>query len=308
MSVILTICVPTYNRYHYLEQCLASIESATRYIKDEIEVLISNNASQDETSNLLNRWTFSNPAVKFKWITQEKNIGPLQNINFLANNAEGLYLLWCSDDDSMTPFSVNEALNEIKTGDVDFLRFALVVHDKPRDTLYLHTLPENVKNSRSQSKKFMGIFKLTHILTGTLVKREICQLVPNEYALNIYPMSAWCCLSFKKIAYSSVPFAIHTYGNEVHWGSDVEEASVGVPGNQSASDLVSCLQLIPEVQNNFELHKLIYRSFQGKYYSKAVKRLNFELRLPIGFKSLDKFSQTIVRMARLLLSARRHFS
>jgi glycosyltransferase involved in cell wall biosynthesis len=305
MSTILTICVPTYNRFEYLQQCLASIEAATRLLSTEIEVLVSNNASPDSTSDVLNSWQFSNPKVKFNWVTQERNIGPLQNINYLVRNAEGTYLLWCSDDDFVTPNSVTEAIKEIQQGDIDFLRFALVVHDQPRNTLYLHALKEKEKNSKKPHQKFIAIYKLTHILTGTLVKREICIQVPKAYKLNIYPMAAWCALSFSKVRYSSLPFAIHTYGNVVHWGTDVEESSVAQPGNQSANDFMTCLDLVLDIRKSVELHKEIYRSFQGKYYSHAIKNLKFDLQLPLGFKLASNFCALGLRTLHLLRSVGR---
>ena len=51
---LLSICIPTYNRSGYLEQCLESIVHQERF--DEIEVIISDNCSTDDTEAVCKKY------------------------------------------------------------------------------------------------------------------------------------------------------------------------------------------------------------------------------------------------------------
>jgi len=277
--MILSICIPTFNRSNYLKKCLGSVELATKNVEIPIEVYVSNNNSEDDTDEVLKSWHFSNPNVYFRFVKQEINIGPLSNIYHIANAAEGEFLFWCTDDDTVTPNAIEEAIQIIQDERSCFIRFALVVHDIARDSIYIHGRHFSRESEDSYEKKFIKIFMLTHILTGTLVTRDICISIPIEKRSNIYPMAQWCCSAFGRVQYSSLPAAIHTYGNEVFWGKDVEMDSVGIQGSQSANDFVSSLNYIEDAGKNRELQKQIYFAFHNKIYKKSLNQLQFKLSL-----------------------------
>ena len=52
---LLSICIPTYNRAHYLKECLGSIVAQfdDRDVRDNVEVVVSDNASPDNTRELV---------------------------------------------------------------------------------------------------------------------------------------------------------------------------------------------------------------------------------------------------------------
>ena len=53
---LLSICVPTYNREIYLQECLDSIISQDSFDEDTIEIIISDNASTDGTQSLIKKY------------------------------------------------------------------------------------------------------------------------------------------------------------------------------------------------------------------------------------------------------------
>ena len=63
----ISVVVATYNRVHYLEKCLRSLEKQS-YSKDKYEIIVINDGSTDSTENFLNN--FKNQTNKnFKYIS-----------------------------------------------------------------------------------------------------------------------------------------------------------------------------------------------------------------------------------------------
>ncbi|MET4848186.1 glycosyltransferase involved in cell wall biosynthesis [Bradyrhizobium japonicum] len=91
-----TIAIPTYNRAALLKGCIASALAQTY---PHFEILVSNNASPDDTARTLVE--FSDPRLRV--ITQETNIGLLPNWNACVANARGDYIILVSDDDRIMP-------------------------------------------------------------------------------------------------------------------------------------------------------------------------------------------------------------
>lgn len=88
-----TIAIPTYNRAKsYLGETL---NSAVAQNYENIEILISDNASTDHTEDFVKM--YADPRIRY--IKQEKNLGQRGNSNFLLQEARGDYFLMLHDDD-----------------------------------------------------------------------------------------------------------------------------------------------------------------------------------------------------------------
>ncbi len=90
---LVTIAIPTYNRADgYLKEAL---QSAISQSYDNIEIIVADNCSIDDTESLVKR--YSDPRLRY--YKQNKNIGPLNNFNFCVDQAKGAYFLMLHDDD-----------------------------------------------------------------------------------------------------------------------------------------------------------------------------------------------------------------
>ena len=74
-EILLSICIPTYNRSNYLKICLNSIMSQVD-INLPIEIIVSDNCSTDNSLEIIDEY-INNPL--FRLIKQEKNLGPIIN-------------------------------------------------------------------------------------------------------------------------------------------------------------------------------------------------------------------------------------
>ncbi|MFD0717404.1 glycosyltransferase [Paenibacillus sp. GCM10027626] len=93
---LLSICIPTYNRAPHLDNCLQSIYSQIGN-NELIEVIVSDNASTDETAEVAYRYAscYSNMKV----VRNDENIGADPNIFQVMNLAQGKFIKLQGDDD-----------------------------------------------------------------------------------------------------------------------------------------------------------------------------------------------------------------
>jgi abequosyltransferase len=110
---LLSICIPTYNRGKYLDQLLLSIFNELRNLDVDAEICISDNASIDNTQDILNKWV--SKFGKFKWVVNEKNIGADLNYINVVGMATGDYVWMIGSDDLLMSNSL-ASIVDIITG------------------------------------------------------------------------------------------------------------------------------------------------------------------------------------------------
>ena len=86
-----TIGIPTYNRAGFLRRAL---EAACEQTSDDVEVLVSDNASTDNTEAVVRSF-----GDRVRYHRNPTNIGLWRNFGQGADPAGGDYLAWLQDDD-----------------------------------------------------------------------------------------------------------------------------------------------------------------------------------------------------------------
>ncbi len=114
-SPLVTIAIPTFNRAAYLVE---AIESALAQTYGNIEVLISNNASTDNTPSVIRSAVEADKRVRS--LTQTHNIGMVGNWNACLEAAQGRYFLLLSDDDVLEPDAVGLLVTGLAASQVCF--------------------------------------------------------------------------------------------------------------------------------------------------------------------------------------------
>ena len=91
--LLVTIAIPTCNRAgSYLQQAL---ESVLKQTYPHFEVIVADNASNDETSQVVQSYT----DARIRYFRHEENIGANNNFNFCLEQARGEFFLLLPDDD-----------------------------------------------------------------------------------------------------------------------------------------------------------------------------------------------------------------
>ena len=108
MRPLLTIAIPTYNRDSLLDLCLSRIIDQLEVHTDEVELLVSNNASTDQTLTVVARHREHFPRLLY--YENDKNGGPDFNISRCFELATAKYVWVFSDDDSILPGTLDRLL------------------------------------------------------------------------------------------------------------------------------------------------------------------------------------------------------
>ena len=94
----IVICVPCFNEERWLSQTLQSVHDQTM---PDFAVLICDNASNDRTAEIAQRFVALDP--RFHFYRHPENIGSASNFNFAKEASDSPYLLWLGAHDILHP-------------------------------------------------------------------------------------------------------------------------------------------------------------------------------------------------------------
>jgi glycosyltransferase involved in cell wall biosynthesis len=106
MPAKVTICIPTYNRARYVREAIQSVLDQSF---SDLEVLVSDNASTDDTAAVVA--SFADPRLRYH--RHDRNIGIGPNHRSCAEMARTEWVGFLSDDDMYTPDHVSSAFSAL---------------------------------------------------------------------------------------------------------------------------------------------------------------------------------------------------
>ena len=110
----LTIAIPTYQRDRYLSKALSLLRPILDRFANRIELIILDNASEDETPAVVQRFRDSAPsALRLRTVRHPRNIGMADNILRGIDLATSRYFMFIGDDDMLIEESIAEAFKVI---------------------------------------------------------------------------------------------------------------------------------------------------------------------------------------------------
>lgn len=109
MSIKLSFCIPTYNRGAYLGRLIESIASQWT---DEVEIVISDNASTDNTEEIIAEYQKKYPRIVYS--KSKTNLGADRNYLRVVELAQGEYCWLFGSDDYLAEGAINRILCEIQ--------------------------------------------------------------------------------------------------------------------------------------------------------------------------------------------------
>jgi glycosyltransferase involved in cell wall biosynthesis len=122
--MLLSICIPTFNRNNSLKNCLNSILISDKFLKDfDYEVCVSDNCSEEDVTNTI--LEFKNK-LNIVFNINSENLGFSRNAIKCISMARGKFVWMIGDDDLILP----NALNKIKS---------LIVHNTDVDFFFLNS-------------------------------------------------------------------------------------------------------------------------------------------------------------------------
>jgi abequosyltransferase len=121
-GIKLTIAIPTYNRSSFLNRNLELLLSQKHFFKGQVEIIVSDNASSDNTSDVVHK--FQELGLQIVYFRNDINLGPDRNILKCYKEAQGDYVLVLGDDDGLLEDSIKiilSLLNKYKSIGTIFL-------------------------------------------------------------------------------------------------------------------------------------------------------------------------------------------
>lgn len=118
---LLTIAIPTYNRSNHLAQLLASLTPQLE-TESRVELLISDNASQDDTPAVVE--SFQKKGLRCRYLRNASNIGADANFLQCFEEAKGTYVWIFGDDDVLQPSGLRIALTLLDSDVYDLVHIS----------------------------------------------------------------------------------------------------------------------------------------------------------------------------------------
>ncbi|WP_405117065.1 glycosyltransferase [Paenibacillus sp. FSL K6-1217] len=164
--LLLSICIPTFNREAELDHCLNSIYSQNTRLED-FEVIISDNASPDHTGELVRKYQsrYSN----IRYFRNEHNEGGDSNFLKCAGYARGEFIKLHGDDDYWLPGSLDEV-------------FRLIEYNKDCSLLFLDILGNSGQVDRAAgiSNYVQHVSIYSTFISGIIMRRKEYEQIPTK--------------------------------------------------------------------------------------------------------------------------------
>lgn len=169
---LFSIGVPTYNRKYLLKQTLLSILEQTF---TDFEVIVGNDFPDEALSLAMLGIEDSRVRV----INHKRNIGELENMNFLLSASQGRYFTWQFDDDPCAPSLLSEVYSALTKCDFPQCVFTAFTF------IYGTSFHKFKKHYNGQLQLFLGRDFLSKYLSGSLKALGCCGFYNTDYLKSV---------------------------------------------------------------------------------------------------------------------------
>jgi glycosyltransferase involved in cell wall biosynthesis len=109
---MVSIGIPVYNGEKFLAEKISSLLNLGY---NNFELIISDNGSTDSTKKICEGFTSKDDRIRF--FSQEKNLGPNWNFDFILKKAKGEYFMWTAVDDKILPGFIEKNISVLEKND-----------------------------------------------------------------------------------------------------------------------------------------------------------------------------------------------
>lgn len=227
MSIRLSICIPTYNRAAFLGQALDSIIAQAT---DEVEIVISDNASTDDTEALVRDYQARFPRLRYH--RNPENLGADRNFLKVVEIAQGEYGWLLGSDDALAEGAVATVLSrlgraDVYLSDVQKRSFAMDRVIEPHHRMY-DVAPDTTWDCSQPNQLFQyfatvagkpDLFSLFGYISSLIVRRSawMAQPVIDELIGSCWIHAARIFQMMKagaRLEYLGLPLVLNRCGND----------------------------------------------------------------------------------------------
>lgn len=187
MKEQIDVLLATYNGEKYLKEQLDSILNQTY---QNIQLIISDDCSKDDTRNILKEYEEKDSRVKVYY--QNENIGCIKNFEFLLKQVKNKIYMLSDQDDVWMPEKIEKIYEQLENEKADLIFGDLEVVDSNLETIY-PSFNDFMKLSR-KIKRHINTYELNYLyncVTGCTImsrKKWIDKILPlpvnSKYVLH----------------------------------------------------------------------------------------------------------------------------
>lgn len=216
MTIRLSVLIPTYNRAHYLFECLESV-----LVSDypALEVIVSDNASPDNTLDVVKSFDDN----RLRYYRNETNVGPELNILRLFEYATGDYVFCLTDDDLMNANAISETLRIIQEyPDVGVILSTLnQIDDRTGQAMSDYVFYEKDHLFSAGQESLVALLWACHVFSRWTIRRDLIDLegYKRQIGRHLYSPLWIPGMAMKRAPayYTNARLVTHRVNNKVYW-------------------------------------------------------------------------------------------
>ena len=277
-SGLVTVGMPVFNGERYLKEAINSILNQSY---KNIELVISDNCSTDETQAICLDYSSKDPRVRY--IRQIKNSTAVENFRLVLNSARGDYFMWASDDDLWSEYWIENLLVEVNLSKgIASFGCAIYINEFGER---VNSIANNVNFNFLQKYKIFRRLKFIFtphidgkmILLYSIFPCELLRFVANEELLVPEYKGQDLFLVFKLLDHIQIKFSKKSYlYKRNHANSDSYRLQINkITKNSIKNRLLSLMPFL------YPIKPLLYPLFFKDYWCRM--KLNEKLLLVMMF-------------------------
>lgn len=234
MSPLLSICVPTYNRGERAEALVSSlVENILKNPLYNVEIVVSNNKSKDDTAKRLARFKDSGVRV----INRTQHLGSAEeNMVSAFDKLSGTYIWYIGDDDTVNFGIFPEVYRKLERADIDCFIFNSPVLAPSGRVRSLNPMKMNcasVEGPIDNIIESIGLLFTFAGITNVIQRRELLSSERGRHWINvskIYSHVAWLAEGNigKRAQFLNVPLVFYRENDysDGHWVREAESRNI----------------------------------------------------------------------------------
>jgi glycosyltransferase involved in cell wall biosynthesis/MoaA/NifB/PqqE/SkfB family radical SAM enzyme len=166
-SVLISICIPTYNRAEYIDEAIQCVLAQTY---QNFEIIVVDDGSIDDTATLVNR--INDKRIRY---LKKTHSGRPETRNLLIEKARGEYILWLDDDDLLDKQVLEKYMNVLENypdTDVVYGNLSAYQGDISNQTTIFEAY-DYTSNNRSILKNLVNGSGIT--FGGSIMRKELLE-------------------------------------------------------------------------------------------------------------------------------------
>ena len=287
---VLSICVPTFNRARYLDSLLADLSANIGELGHSYELLIGDNASEDNTAEVVRKYEGK---LAIRYFRRPENVGVYYNMSQLFESAQGKYLVYVADDDLPMPGPLGRHVAYLEANpDVGAVFAPWITHDRVagEDFGLFYTVAEETRIAATDHGSLFDFLVNGHVfpeiyVARTALAREVVG-GSNPFAF-FYFVHIAAMVDRAAVTFSPEPFyrqVTRYFENESRSQSGIEEVKFAWDRYRGGLEYI-----LAKVAHRLDEHNLAWCQRAIDHFTRARMQVALRLRTAEGGNWVDNY-------------------